>query len=98
LAHHIAPETCSSLLSHGDFGTFSALTNENGSKALEKLCLDVAAANQDGDAFGEGAAANNQAAQAIDQGSLFGGGINQGQAGEWQQILVQRTHDAEEKR
>jgi hypothetical protein len=41
--------------------------------------IPAAAANQGGDAFGEGAA-NNQAAQAIDQAGLFGGGINQGQA------------------
>jgi hypothetical protein len=38
------------------------------------------AANQGDGFFGEGGA-NNQAAQAIDQ-SRFGGGINQGQAGE----------------
>jgi hypothetical protein len=50
-----------------------------------RSCISLgAAANQGGDAFGDGAA-NNQAAQAIDQSGLFGGGINQGQAGELDQ-------------
>jgi hypothetical protein len=53
------------------------------------LCIPAAAANQGGDAFGEGTA-NNQAAQAIDQGSLFGGAINQLQAGKPDNITYQK--------
>jgi hypothetical protein len=57
--------------------------------SFETFRIPAAAANQGGDAFGEGAA-NNQAAQAIDQGSHFGGGINQGQAGERKQCFLPR--------
>jgi hypothetical protein len=54
-----------------------------------RFVFTCAASNQ-GDGFGAGGA-NNQAAQAIDQSGLFGGGINQGQAGKRDVVIQQST-------